>query len=160
MRQELLKNAAIPLFGYMEPDKIDYRELDAGIREAVMGLNKIPFLATTASCEGHVKKKNDFGEYVGRDELFITRGFIAFEMDHSYEKSREFSDDLIALMKRHEPASFSRIYIWDRHFYMIEAAGPKQSSAELGSKSEIRSKKVAYQRLWSDVAKLARKYSL
>ena len=43
----------------MLPAYVNIRDVDRGIREVVVGLNRLPYLVTISSCEGHVQPGAD-----------------------------------------------------------------------------------------------------
>src|SRR3989344_1478188 len=85
----------------MEKPKINYQEIDAGIRDLVRLLNEVPFLATESSCEGHLKY-NIGPAYAYPGHAFIDSGHIMFWLDNSYTSTELFLHDLTHLVKQYD----------------------------------------------------------
>jgi len=63
------------LIGKVNKETIKYENIDYNIRNTVKMLNSIPWLATLASCEGHVKKLG-----LVKDKQWIAEGAILLEV--------------------------------------------------------------------------------
>lgn len=94
---------------YMRPGKIDYRKIDPGVRDVVRELNRIPFVRTVASCEGHVMKR--WEKYRADDGcLFLYQGFVGMDIDERDEHARCFITDVAEMTRKYPFANFGKIY--------------------------------------------------
>jgi len=93
----------------IDKSQIRYEEIDDNIRDIIHELNKIPFLATTLSCEGHMMYLNRDGVLkttnrytrthsdmpMKRREYFYAEGAILFEV-YDEEQWMELVDFILA----------------------------------------------------------------
>lgn len=85
----------------MLPAYLNIRDVDKRVREAVVRLNRLSYVVTISSCEGHV--------YTGLDGLIpweLNGGWITIQTDGSYE-ARQFVGNLKELCDRYD---FARIF--------------------------------------------------
>jgi hypothetical protein len=170
---------------YMEPGRVDYSEIDPGIRDAVRALNKIPFVETVASCEGHILKRH-YGHRADPGFAFLDGGYIGMYVDGTDKNSAAFLGDMAGVARKYHFANFGKIYrrgapgtgapyvlaantaimsglMFDlgehdrvRMDDAEEAMCKKSRQAEI---SLVRGRKAEYQMLWADAVGVAAKHA-
>lgn len=167
---------------HMEPGGIDYAEIDAGVRDAVRALNRIPFVETVASCEGHVQRRH-YGHPADPGFAFLHGGYLGMYVDEEDRRAAPFLRDMAGLARKYHFSDFGKVYhrrkagqisgpyglgtntsaMSGRTFDLAdqnriteedaeEARCKKARQAEI---SLVRGRKLEYQMLWADVAKVA-----
>ncbi|MBT5021380.1 hypothetical protein HOK51_01645 [Candidatus Woesearchaeota archaeon] len=74
--------------------------LDLGIEQLVHTLNKIPFITTQASCEGHLADKC-FGVYAEPNRKMLYGGDMIFKVNSDNPKANDFLDELKSLEQKY-----------------------------------------------------------
>ena len=85
-----------------EKENIDYEyeRIDKNIKELIRRLNKIPFVSTVSSCEGHLKDHLNVN-ISDRGCMFIMPGHIIFNMDKTNSQWQVFLGKVNKLVKKY-----------------------------------------------------------
>jgi len=96
----------------IEPDEPEVRHMI--IRDAIRKLNELPFLATMACCQGHLKDKVD-GIQLDENTRFLWGGWLSFLFDPRWPSHGQFFDRLASLI---QPLSYIRVNFNDAEDYV------------------------------------------
>lgn len=99
--------------------KIDYSGFDISMPMRIHLMNRLPFIRTVDSCEGHIRTEmsdKKYGLVVKSDRgyVFITPAHIMFKLDEGNEQAQQFIIDLTRLKTRYPFITFKKFQgIWD-----------------------------------------------
>lgn len=163
----------------MNKPNIDYREIDKGIRELVFTLNKIPYIATQSSCEGHLKDYSMESFFPDKGHKFLYGGDIIFKIDKKNPKSAEFLRDVQKLKDKHSFFDLKEHHCGDKNCGMEGSQIISLTNEDLISSQIIDDKNNLetivkkmhqvktsagkqrlshYQEIWDDFLEIAEKY--
>lgn len=73
-------------------ERINYREIDSGIRGLIENLNKLPFISTDSSCEGHLLKHFVYPKlFPKQNHSFIKGGSLIYFIDEKHSQASIFT---------------------------------------------------------------------
>ena len=85
----------------MKRERINYAEIDIGVQDLVRGMNRIPFVATQSSCEGHLLYSSRYGLVPDEGCAFLTSGHVIFRLDRRYGAYRRFLEEVGSLTRKY-----------------------------------------------------------
>lgn len=160
-------------------EKINYAEIDSDIRSLVRSLNEIPFVATLASCQGHLKDKGLCDVVADEGHKFLYAGDIIFSVDESHTLSKGFLDEIGGLKANYdfvdlewhycnqEDCPMEGTYFLNLGFSdltLAEQVSPTDNiETQIKKKTQVETdiglKRInAYRRVWNDIQRIAEKY--
>lgn len=161
-------------------DNIDYSTIDEGIRDLVRTLNRIPFVATSSSCEWHL---TDYMHQIATPDIghiFLDSGHIFFNLDKRYKQGGPFLGEVRRLAASYPFAELTEHHCSESHCdiegHQMFTVYPKvltpHEIAREDNTLEIRLKRfyqlelkaaqkrvVEYNRVWCDFLEIAKKYA-
>lgn len=167
---------------YMESEKIDYNMIEPGIRSLVEQMNKIPFIETVSSCEGHMGDSIFEGFAPDPGFTFMNGGHIAFDIEAGHLESAGFAKEVSELTKRNGFSAFNDVEVGPEHVHMVSfntsymgghiSDLARHEKMEESDSVEIRlrkscqvdtaaaeKRKLEYKKFWSELENIAKKYS-
>jgi hypothetical protein len=85
-----------------EKRDVNYEEIDANVRGLIRRLNKIPFVSTVSSCEGHLLDEYYMTETIPDNGcMFIIPGHIIFDIDRANPQWQVFFEKVKGLVDKY-----------------------------------------------------------